>query len=245
MFYVYVYYHPETGVPFYVGKGKGDRDKYHLRNKNTHYNDGMRYILQELDRKGQQPIIEHVLETDDERVAYEEECNRISLFGRIDLGTGTLHNRTPGGEGYGNSGKKWSDDQRQKRRKTFLKKSVGASYDQYTIEGKFIRRFTNSEELKQSGFSVTQIMAIRVCCKGKRFSVDGLRWCYAGSVLPSATTLMKRVIQSSKCGDLIKEYISVAAASESTGINAGDIASVARGNTRMKSAGGFLWRYID
>lgn len=29
-YYCYVYYDPRTMIPFYVGKGKGSRDRYHL-----------------------------------------------------------------------------------------------------------------------------------------------------------------------------------------------------------------------
>ena len=86
MFYVYVYYHPETKVPFYIGKGSGDRFKKHLfeTKENTENYKKWAYI-QGLRNKGLEPIIEKVFETTDENAAYDEEMRLIKLYGRRDL----------------------------------------------------------------------------------------------------------------------------------------------------------------
>lgn len=242
MFFVYVYYHPLTTLPFYVGKGTGDRDMYHWWNKNNHYNESLGKILQELHTLGQQPHIERVLTTDIETEAYDEERKRISMYGRLDLDTGSLCNRTPGGEGFGNTGTTWSDSQRRKRELTNYQYPKGVGFTKYTLVGDKLTTYANTHELSHE-YSKTQIMAIRRCCKGDRFSVSGFRWSYDNAALPAATTTMKRVRQFTKTGELVSEFISVAEASRVTGINQGDIAGVARGNTKLSTAGGFKWTY--
>ena len=77
MFFVYVYAHPQTHLPFYVGKGTGDRDLYHWRNRKSHNNDQLRFILHDIHQSGQRPMITRVLETLDETAAYNEEKRLI------------------------------------------------------------------------------------------------------------------------------------------------------------------------
>lgn len=86
MFYVYIYYHPETKNPFYVGKGTGDRFKIHLleTKENTENYKKWAYI-QGLRNKGLEPIIEKVFETGDENLAYNEEARLISYYGRLGI----------------------------------------------------------------------------------------------------------------------------------------------------------------
>ncbi len=244
MFFVYVYAHPQNKVPFYVGKGTGDRDQYHWWNKQAHYNETLRDILLELHQAGQRPMITRVLETLDENLAYAEEKRLIQLYGRLDIETGTLCNKTFGGEGFGNTGTVWSDKQREKRKQTYERGQVGVGFTQYNLRGAEIRTFHCTRELQTAGFSATQIMAIRRCCKGDRHSVGGFRWSYAGHPLPQTNTLMKRVQQFAKSGEFIAEFISVAEASRLLGINQGDIAGVARGDSKSKTAGGYIWKYI-
>jgi len=61
----------------------------------------------------------------------------------------------------------------------------------------------------------------------------------------SEASLGKRVAQLTKEGELIKEWPSVASASESLGLNKGNVARVARNEDTPggKSAGGFKWEY--
>jgi hypothetical protein len=83
-YYVYFWLR-EDGTPYYVGKGKGDR----LRKKATREH---RYP----------PNLEQmiILPYASEAEAFEAEMFFISFYGRQDLGTGCLRNRTAGGEGF-------------------------------------------------------------------------------------------------------------------------------------------------
>jgi len=100
MFYVYVYRDPRTTKnrqPVYVGKGSGDRDLSHW-SRGSH-NKPLQDFLSHLKRRGLLPICERVFESDNEDPAFAKERELIALYGRRDLGTGTLFNRTDGGEG--------------------------------------------------------------------------------------------------------------------------------------------------
>jgi len=99
----YVYYHVRekdsevapAGTPYYVGKGCGNRawNKRKFRPTNPSY-----IVI----------IAQNLTESE----AFELEMSEIARWGRIDLGTGILRNKTNGGEG--SSGFIWSDERREK-----------------------------------------------------------------------------------------------------------------------------------
>lgn len=91
MFYVYIYYHPQTKQPFYVGKGSGDRYKKHLtETKNTTENYKKWAYIQGLRNLGLEPIIEKVFNTDNEELAYDEEERLIRHYGRQGIDKGGI-----------------------------------------------------------------------------------------------------------------------------------------------------------
>jgi len=100
MFYVYVYRDPrplKLNQPVYVGKGSGDRDLSHW-SKGSH-NKPFQDFISHLKQRGLTAIPERVLVTEDEVEAFAKEIELIALYGRRNLGTGTLFNLTDGGEG--------------------------------------------------------------------------------------------------------------------------------------------------
>jgi hypothetical protein len=100
MFYVYVYRDPrptKNMQPVYIGKGTGDRDLSHW-SRGSH-NKPLQDFLSHLRSIGAQPICARVFETENEAEAFAKEVELIKLYGRRDLKTGTLFNRTDGGEG--------------------------------------------------------------------------------------------------------------------------------------------------
>ncbi len=126
-FYVYVYLDPrKRGLyyyneyyfkyePFYVGKGRGKRA--HQIHKKLYACGSKIKSLAKLDLL---PII-HFVEYDiPEKNALEIEIELIRLIGRKDLNLGPLMNLTDGGEGT--SGKKYTDEQRERLSKSHLGK---------------------------------------------------------------------------------------------------------------------------
>jgi len=89
-FYVYAYLrsrpskYGEIGSPYYIGKGQTDRRFSKFHNAKPPQDPANNVLLKE-----------GLAETD----ALAEEIRLIKLYGRIDIGTGCLRNRTDGGDG--------------------------------------------------------------------------------------------------------------------------------------------------
>ena len=118
-YYTYAYLR-EDKTPYYIGKGTGKR-------------------IYSTNRKGLKPPkdksrIIYLKQNLTEEEAFRHEIYMIDVFGRKDLGTGILHNRTDGGEGT--SGWIQSEETRRKRSE--------ANKGKTTHKGK-----TRSEETKK------------------------------------------------------------------------------------------------
>ena len=85
-YYTYAYLR-EDGTPYYIGKGKG------IRAYVKRYGNG---------RARRPKNLKNIIllkQNIDEEEAFKHEKYMIAIFGRKDLGTGILHNRTDGGDG--------------------------------------------------------------------------------------------------------------------------------------------------
>ena len=86
-YYTYAYLR-EDRTPYYIGKGKGNRL----------YKRGSRVFAPPKDKSR----IIYLKQNLTEEEAFKHEIYMIAVLGRIDLGTGILHNMTDGGEGISN-----------------------------------------------------------------------------------------------------------------------------------------------
>lgn len=86
-YYTYAYLR-EDGTPYYIGKGENDRIYRKGKKEIKPPNDKSRVIF----------LKQNLTEED----AFKHEIYMIAVFGRKDLGTGILRNRTNGGEGLSN-----------------------------------------------------------------------------------------------------------------------------------------------
>jgi len=84
MYYTYAYLR-EDRTPYYIGKGKGNRIYKRNKRKIKTPKDKFRIIF----------LKQNLTEEE----AFKHEIYMIAVFGRKDLGTGILHNKTNGGEG--------------------------------------------------------------------------------------------------------------------------------------------------
>lgn len=93
MFYVYIYLF--DGLPRYVGKGQGNRWKFHRR-ANSKLGNLIRKVQTETHRWPVPILINFETEKD----AFLAEIELIKFYGRLHLGDGTLLNLTAGGLGF-------------------------------------------------------------------------------------------------------------------------------------------------
>ena len=105
-FYTYAYLR-EDRTPYYVGKGGGKR-LYEKHQKGI-------YVPKDKNR------IIFLKQNLTEEEAFRHEIYMIDVFGRKDLGTGILHNKTIGGEGV--SGYIFTETQRQAVIKSNIKRT--------------------------------------------------------------------------------------------------------------------------
>ena len=109
-YYTYAYLR-EDKTPYYIGKGQ--RNRIYSKSRIVHPpKDKSRIIF----------LKQNLTEEE----AFKHEIYMIDVFGRIDLGTGILHNLTDGGEGH--SGYKKSEEEKENLRI----KSTGKTHSEET-----------------------------------------------------------------------------------------------------------------
>jgi len=97
VFYIYVLFR-ETGEPFYVGKGKGDRWLHHEQ-ETRRYTSHKHAIIRKMRAAGYEIPKVKLHEDLQDEVACAYEKILIAAIGRADLKQGPLVNKTDGGDG--------------------------------------------------------------------------------------------------------------------------------------------------
>ena len=85
IYYVYKLIDPRDNIPFYVGKGKGQRAYFHLNENSKTNNPRKDKKIQEIYAAGLEPIVKIIIENLSEDTAYEIEESIILKLGRIDI----------------------------------------------------------------------------------------------------------------------------------------------------------------
>jgi hypothetical protein len=126
-FYTYAYLR-EDRTPYYIGKGTGNR--LYTKKKCEIY-----------PPKDKSRII-YLKQNLTEEEAFKHEIYMISVFGRKDLGTGILHNRTDGGDGASNIS--------EKTKKKLREANLGKNNPNYGKKGK--KSFVYGKKWWNDGF---------------------------------------------------------------------------------------------
>lgn len=130
-YYTYAYLR-EDGTPYYIGKGKGRRA--FLRHSGFYPPSKERILFLKRNLT--------------EKQAFNHEIYMIAVFGRKDLGTGILYNKTNGGDGC--SGKIMTEQDIQNRRKGRVGKPLSESHKRKIAEANRGTPKTMTEKRKQS-----------------------------------------------------------------------------------------------
>ena len=109
IYYVYAYMRKDN-TPYYIGKGKGTRafEQHRINGKGVHTPTRERIVFLETNL------------TNTGAMALERRY--IRWYGRRDLNTGILHNRTDGGEGTSGIIRKVSEATKERQRESALKR---------------------------------------------------------------------------------------------------------------------------
>ena len=150
-YYTYAYLR-EDRTPYYIGKGKGDR-----------INSKQRTIKLPKDKSRIIFLKKNLTEEE----AFKHEIYMIDVFGRKDLGTGILHNRTGGGEG--SSGTVMGEETRKKMSEA----QKGKNHPNYGKTASEETRKKISEGHKGSIFSDETKRKIGNVNKGRKWWNDG------------------------------------------------------------------------
>ena len=125
VFYIYRHLRKDSGEPFYIGLGKvynpkaKTHEKYYSRAfQKTKRNRFWNFVVEKTDYE-----VEIVFEANDRQTIIEKEIEFIALYGRRDLGKGTLVNMSDGGDGLNNNIQ--SEETIEKRRKMYAEGRTG------------------------------------------------------------------------------------------------------------------------
>lgn len=149
-FYVYQLRRSDDFLPFYIGKGTGQRAKKHLCG-NEGNNSLKNNIINKAKREGIEILVEFIGVNLSECEAFKLEITTILKYGRRDLNSGCLANMTNGGEGI--SGHRHKES-------TKLKQSL--SHLNLTPDEKMLRSLKLSEAHKNMSIETRALKSERI-----------------------------------------------------------------------------------
>lgn len=233
IFYVYVYLDPRKkgdflyenfsfeNEPFYVGKGCNNRYLEHLCPSKLKCKNFKNKKINKLISLGLNPIIKKIICDISEQDAFDIEKKLIKTIGRIPLKNGPLTNLTDGGEGFVGLVKT------KIHRKRLSESLKGKKMSPETREK--ISRSLIGKPGRNTGKKHKEEVKLRIS-KSKKDN-EASSW------------NAKAILQMTKNGEFIKEWISSHKAAKDLKLNQGNILSVIYGN--RKTCGGFSWKLKD
>lgn len=202
-YYLYRHIRLDKNEPFYIGVGRVLEKLQHSKSPNEVYKRAYTHVnrnqfWRNIVSKSEYEV-EIMLESDDYNFIKQKEIEFIKLYGRRDLGLGTLCNLTDGGEGRSNFivsnetkakqskaaklsmvGKRKEECTERLKRINPIKGKFGKDHYraikvyQYSLDWEYINEFDSLSSA--SIFTNTQISHLSQCLNGKRTKTNGFRW---------------------------------------------------------------------
>jgi predicted AAA+ superfamily ATPase len=192
MAYVYRHIRLDKNEPFYIGIGKDDNFFF----KRAYYKSKQKRNKIWIDIVNKTSYDVEILFDD---ISWEEACKKeiefINLYGRINLGTGTLANLTDGGEGT--FGLKWSDESklknsiRQRKESAYWfnkrftenhKEKISNSLKGKSISSETKRKISNSlKGEKHPQYGKTSFKAVKVIDTSTGVIYDSIALCQSNT----------------------------------------------------------------
>jgi len=212
-----------TNAPFYVGKGKDDRMRYHekrVRSGHPLINKHLYHKLKKLLNDNVIILYQKTLSDVEESTAFLEETRLIKEIGRADLGLGPLCNLTDGGDG--SAGLKSTLNNLRKRRSM-----AGINNPMFGMHHSTDSKRVISEKRRRRTTPFRHSMQHR----------DKLR-----QFNPGGDKTSKPIVQMNSNGDTVEHWKSIRHAGKTLGIRFGNISNAIKNHPNWK-VGGYLWRY--
>lgn len=242
-YYLYRHIRLDKNEPFYIGIGTKPKtyssfEKEYNRAFDKRRNNFWSKVFNKTDYR-----VDILFESDDRKIIEQKEKEFIQLYGRKDLGTGTLVNLTDGGEGC----TKPSLDGSKRIRESHIK-----TIYQYDLKGNFVKEF---ESLTDASNGIGDFRNISSCALGLKNTAYGFIWKYEKvdrievkekiykskyDKVKEKKVRTKVVYQYTIDGDFVKKYNSVQEAKEKN--NIGSSISLCL-NGKMLTSNGYRWSF--
>jgi hypothetical protein len=233
MAYIYRHVRLDLNQPFYIGIGNSHAYKraYTKDSRNKYWKN----IVTKTEYR-----VEIILDGLTWEEACEKEIEFITLYGRKDLGKGSLVNLTNGGEGTANLAKEVKEKIRAAntgQTRTQKTKDKMSAFQRGKIvseesRAKMSVSTTGSTHSQQTKDKIKDALKDKSKSKEHKESI--------GKALKGNSNRSKEVCQYSKEGTLLATYSSHREAQIQTGVHAVRIGQCCRGNSKL--AGGFVWQ---
>lgn len=238
MAYVYRHIRLDTNKVFYIGIGS--TNNYQRAKEKTNRNIYWKRIVNKTNYK-----IEILFDELTSEQAKLKEIEFISIYGRRNLGLGTLVNLTNGGDG--GCGTIVSNETREKlrqiskTRKTNLGKKLSKQWRENIRLSSLGRKFSEEHKQKIGEANKRRIYLDTTKEKQRQNNLGKIASLETRLKMSENSKIKKRVIQKSLEGNFIKEYDSINLASKENNINPSAITQCCKGN--YQTSGGYKWEY--
>lgn len=256
--YIYALIDPRNNQIRYVGKANNPYERYKnhfnsARDKNTH----KRNWINNVRKDGFRPEL-LIIDLVNINEWHFWEKFYISLYKSYGF---DLLNYTEGGDGstFGNKGsfKKGnipynkgmsiSEETKRKIRENYVPNDgSNVKVIQYDLDFNLIKKYKSISEAVKESNNYFNSGKISACCMFKRKQHRNYIWRYDDGkeiIKEKVTLLRKKVIQYDKQMNKINEYNSIKDASYKLNIFEAGICACCKG--KLKTSGGFIWRYTD